>query len=712
MRFKKLCCLSLLFLAQIMYAGNWLTVHDPRGWKSGQGTIEEAILAIHPRGLYMECGLYLTFSARGLNMLSTDTLEVEFQFDLPPKAIVHNSWLWIGEDIIQAKMLDKWTASQIYEGIVKRRRDPSVLFKRDQTHYEFRIFPMPGRESRKIKITYLVPAEWTTSFVQTSLPMPLLQTSRYPVAKFYLLTWLAPDWKNPRICEIPEIPFAPAVDEKYGNYYRTQIVASQFLSTLNFAVDAPYKNGIYLNHYASGKNKIYQLVALPSKVFNLKSRAKVMFAIDYQGFKTNIMPAEIVTQISSLLLHNFTASDSFNIIYSRLNVQRASEKWLPADSATVQKTGADLAAISFSAYGNLPALLANACDFIRQNGNSGTLLIIANSDQVGEYQLANLLLADLDKMQPTGMPIHVIDYQNSGLSSRWIGNISYQGNEYFYQNITMRTSGNYFNIRTGSSLTQMFNQFIQALTGRLTFFDLHTRVSDGICFARYPLFAKGESVYLNSPIIQIGKYEGSFPFILELGGSFQSELLFKRLEIAANEMATSDSLLEEMWAGNFLQSLESGNQTNAIVREIINYSLSERILSLHTALLCLEPQLGGQILSNPWDESDLITSVTAENTPVDNDTLIQAYPNPFNEQTHIKIQFAKSVSTEKLSFKIYNILGQVVRSFEPYNLTHDREFEFAWNGISNEGLVVPSGVYFFVMEGPGLRKSLKLLLLK
>jgi flagellar hook assembly protein FlgD len=73
---------------------------------------------------------------------------------------------------------------------------------------------------------------------------------------------------------------------------------------------------------------------------------------------------------------------------------------------------------------------------------------------------------------------------------------------------------------------------------------------------------------------------------------------------------------------------------------------------------------------------------------------------------------ANSISQEKLSFKIYNILGQVVRSFEPNNLTHDREFEFAWNGISNEGLVVPSGVYFFVMEGSGFRKSLKLLLLK
>src|SRR4030067_84503 len=121
------------------YSYDYLYVRDPRGWKGGQGTIEEAVISVRPKGLYMECGLYLTFSARGLNMTNQDTLEVEFYFDLPKEAIVHDSWLWIGDEIIRAAIMDKWTAASIYEDIVKRRRDPSILYKRGNGQYELRI---------------------------------------------------------------------------------------------------------------------------------------------------------------------------------------------------------------------------------------------------------------------------------------------------------------------------------------------------------------------------------------------------------------------------------------------------------------------------------------------------------------------------------------------------------------------------------------------
>ncbi|MBK9336370.1 MAG: hypothetical protein IPM98_07185 [Lewinellaceae bacterium] len=60
--------LALLFAALSTPAwGTFsLRVGDPRlGGFTQQGTIEEAVLSIKPKGLYLEYGLYLTFSARG-----------------------------------------------------------------------------------------------------------------------------------------------------------------------------------------------------------------------------------------------------------------------------------------------------------------------------------------------------------------------------------------------------------------------------------------------------------------------------------------------------------------------------------------------------------------------------------------------------------------------------------------------------------------------
>src|SRR5688572_17137389 len=114
---------TLLVATYNLYGYNQLRVGNPRVTSyTYQGTIEEASLSVRPKGLFMEYGLYLTFSSKGSAWTkSTDTLEVILNFDLPANAIVHDSWLWIGDSIMKAKIMDKWTAKTIYDSIVKRR---------------------------------------------------------------------------------------------------------------------------------------------------------------------------------------------------------------------------------------------------------------------------------------------------------------------------------------------------------------------------------------------------------------------------------------------------------------------------------------------------------------------------------------------------------------------------------------------------------------
>ena len=136
---KKLITLLLLLQSSLAFCYNQLTVSDARNsWYSYMGTIEEATLSVSPKGLFMEYGLYLTFSARGTNFNQNDSVEVVLDFELPQNAIVTDSWLWIGEDISKAIIMDRWSASSIYEDIVKRRKDPSILTKENETQYRLR----------------------------------------------------------------------------------------------------------------------------------------------------------------------------------------------------------------------------------------------------------------------------------------------------------------------------------------------------------------------------------------------------------------------------------------------------------------------------------------------------------------------------------------------------------------------------------------------
>lgn len=84
--------------------------------------------------------------------------------------------------------------------------------------------------------------------------------------------------------------------------------------------------------------------------------------------------------------------------------------------------------------------------------------------------------------------------------------------------------------------------------------------------------------------------------------------------------------------------------------------------------------------------------------------VLSAYPNPFNPETTIEIQ---NPGTTTQSLKIMDLLGREIRSFEV--LPSSQKATIHWDGKTENGQSVPSGVYIAVVSGG---KSLKLVLLK
>ena len=88
-------------------------------------------------------------------------------------------------------------------------------------------------------------------------------------------------------------------------------------------------------------------------------------------------------------------------------------------------------------------------------------------------------------------------------------------------------------------------------------------------------------------------------------------------------------------------------------------------------------------------------------------TIEQNYPNPFDFAT--KIRFNVPYQTT-LSLKIYNVLGQSVRTVKNQSFKQG-SYESIWDGRNDAGKMVPNGLYFYVLETNNIRISKKLLLL-
>ena len=81
-------------------------------------------------------------------------LEGVFFFPLPQDASISGFGMWVGNTLVEADVVEKQRAREIYETILREKRDPGLLEWAGGNIFKARIYPIPGRSEKRIKITY------------------------------------------------------------------------------------------------------------------------------------------------------------------------------------------------------------------------------------------------------------------------------------------------------------------------------------------------------------------------------------------------------------------------------------------------------------------------------------------------------------------------------------------------------------------------------
>ena len=100
--------------------------------------------------------------------------------------------------------------------------------------------------------------------------------------------------------------------------------------------------------------------------------------------------------------------------------------------------------------------------------------------------------------------------------------------------------------------------------------------------------------------------------------------------------------------------------------------------------------------------------IIEEVEPITQYQLFQNFPNPFNPATTIRYSLPKQALA---SITIYNILGQKVRTVVN-EVKNAGTYEVEWNGRSDGGISVASGMYFYRLTTESVSITKKMLMLK
>lgn len=81
-------------------------------------------------------------------------VEGTYVFPLPEEAAISRFDMWVDDERLEGKVLDREEARRIYEEIVRRHKDPALLEYVGRDAFQARIFPIPPHGQRRVQIEY------------------------------------------------------------------------------------------------------------------------------------------------------------------------------------------------------------------------------------------------------------------------------------------------------------------------------------------------------------------------------------------------------------------------------------------------------------------------------------------------------------------------------------------------------------------------------
>ncbi len=672
---------------------------DPQGMsRTDKATMDSLTVILKPEGAYTQVSFMINISTRGTRFNSNkDTVEIESYFQLPENAIVNDSWLWVEDTLVFADLIDRWSASKIYEDIVRRfRRDPSIFFKNSTVDYEFRLFPLAGNNHRKFLISMMIPNSIDGNKFVVTIPDLWFGLVNQP-QNVNVIFLYDKNYSNIKYLNGNQVEFSDNSDIFFGEHMKAEIKTAEFMTNRSFIFEAPIKDGVHLSKYNNGSDKYFQLALNTNILIPGKKSTRHLFVFEYVSGIAFQNIALTVNTLISKINEIYSSGDFVNIMYVNKigQIKNLSQEWIEMDNEGKSKlTSLSNELVSNSAdFPFLPLLIENALEQFKNNLDSlSDIVIFASSGSFGDLNTANTLLNKTLQENRYNRKFYILDHSNvNALKNNNINNINYKGNEYLYQNLSRLTKGEYLNLWSFKySWPNFFDTFKNLIFSYPNNLDYFITTNDGFAYHYFEVANKGGTMTL------VGKYVGGDDFSLRFTYMLDNEPKYREFVITSKDIINNNKS-PQIWIGNHLKYLESQpNPNNKLISDIINLSMGNRVLSRYTAFLALEPWMRDSLFSDNDNQDNTGGGATDVDELVDMDKNINAFPNPASEFTTINI--FTPVPIRISSIQIYDMSGRIIRNISVPEILISGEYNLNWDLTDDYGNPVANGSYYIIVS--------------
>lgn len=592
-------CASLLFSITASAYTN-LQVNDPRnGGLWANGTIKKATVTITPHGDYMLYEMELELGVGKVSQSkSYDSLEITCNFDLPAGAYVKSAALLIGSEWINADIMPRKEAHAIYEGFVKRRVDPLIVYKNYGDSYLFKIFPISATQTRTMRLSYAMPILSNNGYETAGLLTNLFKASEDAVDVKILLKKSA-EFPNPSIGDIV------FVDSQHESDYVEATVSSTTITNIS---SSKKTESIRFSSSTNVKEVTYSLSFKPQDVFNLEDPKKYIFIVDNnpQVMQDSIFTyrytetGEYVRQFSNIRTINpITNEVLFNELKNMLAATKVGDsckvylknngvfvsEWIGITPQTIEAVIQTLLANDDSYTANIKELLLSAKSDIEQD-NAISFLISNNKQMMykpfSEIQSeANAIAYEVNLSK--SLTVWDITMLNNGtysyyyFNNRFVSQLSYALNpseRYYYSS----------QLYSVSDLLYNFNRIQTSKASKILLLNVTIHSNAGVIFDRYTPTVN--TTLPNDTYTELGKITEGTKLFADMSLLYKGKRYVASYEFDINN--SQNTLVEDAWAVKMVDKLNSLYNAEASA-EAEKISTGNAILTQNTAMLAIEP---------------------------------------------------------------------------------------------------------------------------
>lgn len=243
-------------------------------------------------------------------------MEGEYIFPLPEGASISQFAMWVDGRRLEAEVLERDKARQIYEDIVRQKRDPALLEYVGRNAFRARVYPIPARSEKRIELEYSEVLPQDHGLIRYVYPLNTEKFSSRPLEEVSVNVQIVSRQAIKAVYSPShEVSVRKVGDQRAEVSYRAINIRPDKDFVLYYTVSGDDLGANLLSYREGNENGFFMLLLAPRSDVQAEALVAqdVLFVLDTSGSMRG-SKLEQAKRAAKYVLEHLNPRDRFNII--------------------------------------------------------------------------------------------------------------------------------------------------------------------------------------------------------------------------------------------------------------------------------------------------------------------------------------------------------------------------------------------------------------